>query len=69
MTNGHKIRIALAHKGMSEAELARAIGTSPSAFNQRLKTDKFKYEELEKIATVLDCTYKSVFVLKDGTEI
>jgi len=38
---------------MKEAELARQIGTTPQAFNQRMKTGKFKYEELEQIAAAL----------------
>ena len=41
MTISQKIKMALAYKGMSEAELARAVGSSPQAFNQRMKTGKF----------------------------
>ena len=47
MTISQKIKMALAYKSMSEAELARSIGTSPSAFNQRMKTGKFSSEEME----------------------
>jgi len=59
--------MALAYAGISEAELARKIGTSPSAFNQRLKTDKFTSLELEKIATALGATYTFSFDFPDGT--
>ena len=45
-----KIKMAEAVARMKEAELARQIGTTPQAFNQRMKTGKFKYEELEQIA-------------------
>ena len=31
-----KIKMALAYEGMSEAELARRLGFSPAAFNQRM---------------------------------
>ena len=48
-----KIRMGEAVAKMSEAELARKIGTTPQAFNQRAKTGKFKYEELESIASAL----------------
>ena len=41
MSNAQKIKMALAYKGLKEAELARLLGTTPQAFNQRLKTDKF----------------------------
>ena len=37
MTISQKIKMALAYKGMSEADLARAVGSSPQAFNQRMK--------------------------------
>ena len=69
MTISQKIKMALAYKGMSEAELARSIGTSPSAFNQRMKTGKFSTEEMEKIAEVLEADYYFGFSFKDGTKI
>ena len=69
MTIEQKISMALAYKGMSEAELARSIGTSPSAFNQRMKTGKFSTEEMEKIAAALEADYYFGFEFKDGTKI
>ena len=69
MTNSKKIKLAIAYKGISEAKLARAIGTSPQNFNQRLKTDKFSTAELEKIAEVLGATYVSEFQFPEGTKI
>ena len=67
MTISQKIKMALAYKSMSEAELARSIGTSPSAFNQRMKTGKFSSEEMEKIAHVLGGSWRAEFVFADGT--
>ena len=64
-----KIKMALAYKGMSEAELARALDTSPAAFNQRMKTGKFTSEELDDIARVLDANYQYFFEFPDGTKI
>lgn len=64
-----KIKMALACAEMREAELARRIGTSPSAFNQRLKTGKFTSEELEKIAAALGAEFVCAFKFPDGTEI
>lgn len=57
------------YKGMSESDLARAIGSSPQAFNQRMKTGKFNSEELEKIAGALDADFYFGFDFKDGTKI
>ncbi len=64
-----KIKMALAFKGMSEAELARALGTSPAAFNQRIKTGKFTSEELDAIARTLGAKYEYFFEFEDGTKI
>lgn len=61
MTNSQRIRMALAYKRMSEAELARKFDTTPQAFNQRMKTDKFTNEELDKIAKIIGATYISYF--------
>lgn len=69
MTTVEKIRLALAYKRMTEAELARKIGTTPSAFNQRMKTGKFSYSDMEKIAQALDAKYIEIFEFPDGTRI
>ena len=69
MTIQQKIKMALAYKGISEADLARAIGTSPSAFNQRMKTGKFSSEDMEKIAAAMEAEYFFGFQFKDGTKI
>lgn len=69
MNNAKRIKMALAYIEISEAELARRIGTTPSAFNQRLKTDKFTSSELENIAKALNAEYISKFKFDDGTEI
>ena len=61
--------MALAYKGMSEAELARAVGSSPQAFNQRMKTGKFKYEELEQMAQAMGAELVVNFRFPDGTEV
>ena len=69
MTNAKKIRMALAYIEKSEAWLAREIGTTPQNFGQRMKTDKFTGEELEKIANALGAKYICSFKFDDGTEI
>ena len=69
MTVPQKIKMALAYKGMKEAELARALDTSPSAFNQRMKTGKFSSEDMEKIAEAIGAKYFFGFEFEDGTKI
>lgn len=69
MGNAQKIRMALAYKGMSESELAKALGKTPQAFNQRMKTDKFSTDDLTKIAEIMGATYISEFSFPDGTKI
>jgi transcriptional regulator with XRE-family HTH domain len=69
MENAQKIRMALAYARMSESALARSIGTTPSALNQRMRTDKFTAKELEKIAEVLGAKYHSYFEFPDGTKV
>lgn len=69
MTYAQKIRMALAYRKMSEAELSRLIGTSPQAFNQRMKTDKFSSEEMEMIAQAIGATFNFFITFADGTKI
>ena len=67
MTIAQKIGMALSYKGISQAELARRIGTTPSNLNQKVKRNTLTKEELEKIAEVLDGTWKAEFEFTDGT--
>ena len=70
MNNEQTIKAALAYKGIKQGELAEAIGTTASNFNQKLKKDTLTREELEKIAAVLGATYKHwFFEFPDGTKI
>ena len=69
MTISQKIKMALAYKGMSEAELARSVGSSPQAFNQRMRTGKFSSDEMSKIAEALGAEYYFGFQFSDGTRI
>jgi len=68
MNISKKIKLALTYAEMSEADLARAINSSPSAFNQRMKTGKFTSKELEEIAIALGATYNFSFDFPDGTK-
>jgi transcriptional regulator with XRE-family HTH domain len=69
MNTEQQINMALAYKGISQAALARAIGMTPSNFNQKIKRDTFNREEMEKIAAALGASYNSYFEFPDGTKI
>ena len=69
VTIEEKIRVLLAYCRMSQAELARKIGTTPSNLNQKLKRDTLTQSDLQKIAEVTGCEWRAHFVLQDGTMI
>ena len=69
MTIEQKINMALAYKGISQAELARKIGTTPSNLNKKVKRDTLTKEEMEKIAKALGGSWRAEFVFNDGTVI
>ncbi len=69
MTISQKINMAIAYKGISQAALARAIGMTPSNFNQKFKRETFTQEELEQIAAALGGVYVFGFEFPDGTKI
>lgn len=64
-----KIKLAETYAKMSEAEVARKLGTSSQAFGQRLKTGKFTSAELDRIADALGAEFVCCFRFPDGTEI
>lgn len=69
LTIQEKIKIACMITGTSITELAAKIGTSQSAFSQRLRTGKFSDDELNAIAEALGATYYSGFRFPDGSRI
>ena len=69
MTMEQKINMAAAYKGMSQADVARAISMTPSNFNQKIKRDTFSKDELERIAAALGAVYNAFFEFPDGTKI
>lgn len=62
-----KIKMAMAHENISQAKLAKIIGTSPQNFNKKLKRQTFDTEEMEKIANALNAKYHCYFEFEDGT--
>ena len=69
MTIEQKLKMALGYAGISQAELARRIGQSPSNLNQKVKRGTLTNEEMEQIAAVLGCEWRAEFVFSDGTTV
>jgi len=70
MGMSRQIRLLLVKQGnITEAELARKLGTSPANFYQKMKRDNFSDEELRKIGDVLGCDVKIVFVDRQTGEV
>ena len=65
ITIEQQIKMALAYRGISQAELARMIGTTPSNLNQKIKRNTVTKEEMIQIANALGGTWRSEFVF-DG---
>lgn len=63
-----KIKLATTYAGISEAELARRVGSSSQAFGQRMKTGKFSSAELDKIAEALGAEFVCAFKFPNGDE-
>lgn len=66
---GTKIKLACTLSGISLAELARRIDTSPQNLSQRLKVGRFSKEELERIASALGAEFKMEFIFPDGSKV
>ena len=65
MTIEQKINMALAYRGMSQAELARRIGTTPSNLNKKVKRNTLTKEEMEQIAKSLGGCWRAEFVFDE----
>ncbi len=70
MNMTEQIRIILVKRGnMSEAELARRIGTSPQNMHNKFVRNNFTIKDLEQIATALDCELQINFRDKETNNI
>ena len=69
MTTSTLVKMAMAYKQVSVAELARRLGTTREALRQRLSRETLKPQALEKIAEVLGAEFVMTFRFPDGKEI
>lgn len=60
---------ATAYRGVSQAELARTINTSPANLNKKVNRNTLTKEDLEQIAEALGGKYVCYFEFPDGTKI
>ena len=65
-----KIRILLVKRGnVSEAELARRLGTTPQNFNNKMRRDNFTEADLRAIAAAMNCDLDIHFRMRDTGEL
>ncbi|MCL2061406.1 MAG: helix-turn-helix transcriptional regulator [Firmicutes bacterium] len=69
MSNTQKVNMAIAYKGISLSDLAKAIGTSVQNLSQKMKRDSLSTAELQQIAVALGGTYVFGFEFPDGTKV
>ena len=69
MTTSTLVKMAMAYKQVSVAELARRLGTTREALRQRLSRETLKPQDLEKIAEVLGAEFVMTFRFPDGKEL
>lgn len=61
-----KIKTGAAHAGISEAEIARRLDTTPQNFSKRVKTYIKRAEEIETLAEAMGAELRLEFVFPDG---
>ena len=69
MTISEQIKVLCVRCNMSEAELARRLGTSPQSFNAKMKRESFTIDDLNEIAEAVGVEFKRNFILTNGEEI
>jgi transcriptional regulator with XRE-family HTH domain len=69
MTIEQKINMVAGRCGISQAEIARRIGTTPSNLSQKVKKGTLRQDDMEAIASAVGATYWAGFMFPDGTQI
>lgn len=65
----NQIKAACAKQNITMGELAKRLGMSKQNFSARLQKEKFKDEDLDKIAEALGCKYVCYFEFEDGSKV
>lgn len=69
MSVTEQIKILCVKRNISVSELARLYGTSPQAFSQKMKRERFTPADLRKMAEAAGCQYESSFILPNGERV
>ena len=69
MTISEQIKVLCVRCKISEAELARRLGTTPQNFNSKMKRESFTITDLEEIADAMNVEFKRYFILDNGEEV
>lgn len=69
MTISEQIKILCIRCKVSEAELARRLGTSPQNLNSKMKRESFTIKDLDDVADALNVEFKRYFILDNGEEV
>lgn len=67
MSIEQKIKLLLAYRGISQAELARRLGMSPANLNNKIRRGRLMFSDIERIATVMDARLTVRFEVDDIT--
>jgi transcriptional regulator with XRE-family HTH domain len=67
-TAGEKIRVILGRRKMTLADLAERMSQSRPNMSNKMSRDNFSEKELKRIASVLDCTFETIFRMNDTGE-
>lgn len=65
MSIEQKIKLLLAYRGISQAELARRLGMSPANLNNKIKRGRLMLSDVERIANVMDANLTIRFEVDD----
>ena len=68
VTISEKIKLLLGRRGMTITALAREVGISRQYMTVKLKNNDFSVSELQRIASILNCTFDSIFTMNDTKE-
>lgn len=68
MTISEKIKLLLGRRGMTITALAHEMGISRQYLTLKLKKNDFSVSDLQRIATILNCTFDTVFTMNDTKE-
>ena len=69
MTISEQIKVLCVRQNISQAELARRLGTTPQNFSAKLKRESFTVSEIEEIAEVVGVEFEKMFILSSGEQI